>query len=100
MTLGMVDISRTATREQFHRDRQHGTRDMNEGILGAGPGAYDPEKVRQAHHMQSNFKQDKSFVPFSNQLGRVQYGGIYPKQPEKVNERTLSPSKRAALAKI
>ena len=45
-------MSRTATRAQFERDKLAGRRDVDaEGILGNGPGAYDPEKVRLAHHM-------------------------------------------------
>lgn len=79
LRLGMVNIRKTSTRTQYERDQQHGKRDLYEGIIGAGPGAYDPEKVRQAHHMQSNFKQEKSPVPFANQIARVQYGSIYPK---------------------
>ena len=52
LTLGMIDMSRTATRAQFERDKLAGRRDVDaEGILGNGPGAYDPEKVRLAHHM-------------------------------------------------
>ena len=52
----MVDISRSSTRSQYEADLQHGKRDMYEGIMGAGPGAYDPDKVRSGHHMQSSFK--------------------------------------------
>ena len=56
MTLGMVDIKRTSTRDEYDKILQSGKRDMYEGIMGAGPGAYDPEKVRSGHHMQSSFK--------------------------------------------
>ena len=72
-----------------------------EGILGRGPGAYEPDKVRNAHHMQSNFKQEKAPVPFAHQIARVQYGSIYQKAPgEKANDRSLTPSKRDALDRI
>ena len=101
LTLGMVDFKRTMDRAEFDKKLQHGKLALYEGIIGAGPGAYEPEKVRNGYHLQSSIKQEKSFVPFSRQIARVQHGSIYTKAPgESANERSLTPSKREQLRDI
>ena len=97
----MVDFKRTMDRAEFDKKLQHGKLALYEGIIGAGPGAYEPDKVRNGYHLQSSIKQEKSFVPFSRQIARVQHGSIYTKAPgESANERSLTPSKREQLRDI
>ena len=97
----MTDFKRTVDRSVFEKRQQHGKLELYEGVIGTGPGAYDPEKVRNGYHLQSSIKQEKSFVPFSRQIARVQHGSIYAKAPgESANERSLTPSKREQLKEI
>lgn len=56
LTLGMTDFKRTVDRSVFDKRQQHGKLELYEGVIGTGPGAYDPEKVRNGYHLQSSIK--------------------------------------------
>ena len=52
----MIDFKRTMDRAEFDKKLQHGKLALYEGVIGTGPGAYDPDKVRNGYHLQSSIK--------------------------------------------
>jgi hypothetical protein len=55
------------------------------------PDSYKLDSVRQGFHMQSNIKQDKSFVPFDKLAPRTKKYSIYEEVPDRNPKNFLIP---------